>query len=151
MRMFRGWFLQSKWRPFFRSVLSKSRVLLCGFCGKNNSMQRIIVQKCFLHKVGSICGVNSVDNFSQGRSIVTHDARPGRPVEIETEASVQRVEELIRADGRITTDSVATALASSDGLAYRIMHDCLKFRKLCPENWRTEKKFTECVCPCNIP
>jgi hypothetical protein len=36
--------------------------------------------------------------------------RPGRPVKIATEATVQWVEELIRADRRITTDSVATAL-----------------------------------------
>jgi hypothetical protein len=36
---------------------------------------------------------------------------------------MQRVEELSRADGRITIDSVATALGCSHGLAYSIMHD----------------------------
>jgi hypothetical protein len=46
-----------------------------------------------------------------------------------TEATVQRVGELIRADRRITIDSVATALGCSHGLAYSIMHDHLKFRK----------------------
>jgi transposase len=59
---------------------------------------------------------NWVEKFSQGRSKVADDARPGRPVEIATEATVQRVEELIRAD-RITTYSVATALGCSRGLA----------------------------------
>jgi hypothetical protein len=44
---------------------------------------------------------------------------------------VQLVVELIRADRRITTDSVATALGCSHGLSYRIMHCCLKFRKVC--------------------
>jgi hypothetical protein len=29
VRMFRGWFLQSKWRPCLRAVPPKSRVLLC--------------------------------------------------------------------------------------------------------------------------
>jgi hypothetical protein len=41
------------------------------------------------------------------------------------------MEELIRADRRITIDSVATALGCSHGLAYSIMHDRLKFRKVC--------------------
>jgi hypothetical protein len=44
---------------------------------------------------------------------------------------VQQAEELIRADRRITIDSVATALRCSDGLAYSIIHDLLKFRKVC--------------------
>jgi fructose/tagatose bisphosphate aldolase len=66
---------------------------------------------------------------------VTDDARPGRPVET---ATVQWVEELIEADKRITIDSVAIALGSAHGFAYSIMHDCLKFWKVChsgcPEN-----------------
>jgi hypothetical protein len=44
---------------------------------------------------------------------------------------VQQVEELIRADRKIMTDSVASALGCSHGLAYSIMHACLKLRKLC--------------------
>jgi hypothetical protein len=40
---------------------------------------------------------------------------------------------LIRADRKITTDSVATALGCSHGLAYSIMHDRLKFRKVCAQ------------------
>jgi hypothetical protein len=71
---------------------------------------------------------NCVEKFSQGRSKVSDDARPSRPVEIATEAAVQRVEEVIRADRRITIDSVSTALGCSHRLAYSIMHDCLKFR-----------------------
>jgi hypothetical protein len=45
---------------------------------------------------------NCVQKFSQGRSKVAADARPGRPLETATEATPQRVEELIRADRRIT-------------------------------------------------
>jgi hypothetical protein len=72
---------------------------------------------------------NWVEKFCQGRSKVADVARPG--VEIVTEASVQRVEELIRADRRITIDSVATALGCSHGLAYSVMHGRLQCRKLC--------------------
>jgi hypothetical protein len=54
-----------------------------------------------------------VKKFSQGRSKVADDVRPGRLVDIATEATVQRVEEWIRADRRITIDSVVTALGCS--------------------------------------
>jgi hypothetical protein len=67
---------------------------------------------------------NCVQKFSQGRSKVADNGRLGRPVEFATEATVlQRVEELIGADRRITTDSVATALGCSHGLTYSTMHD----------------------------
>jgi hypothetical protein len=72
-----------------------------------------------------------VEKFSQGRSKVADDARQGRLVEIATKATVQRMEELIRADRRITIDNVAPALGCSHGLAYSIMHDHSKFRKVC--------------------
>jgi hypothetical protein len=44
---------------------------------------------------------------------------------------VQLVEELIRSDRKITTDSVATALGCPHGLPYSIMHDRLKSQKVC--------------------
>jgi transposase len=56
-----------------------------------------------------------VEKFSQGRSKFSDDARLGRPVEIATEATVQRVEEFIRTDRRITTGSVGTTLDCFNG------------------------------------
>jgi hypothetical protein len=44
---------------------------------------------------------NWVKKFFQGFAKVADDARPGRPVETATEATAQRVEELVRADRRI--------------------------------------------------
>jgi hypothetical protein len=73
---------------------------------------------------------NWVDKFSQGHLKVAGDAQPGRPVDIATEATVQWVEELVQADRRTMTDSVATALGVSHGLAYSIMCDRLKFQKV---------------------
>jgi hypothetical protein len=84
-----------------------------------------------------------VEKFSQGRSKVADDALPGRPVENATEATVQRVEELIRADRRLKTGSVATALGCSHGLAYSIMHGHLKYRKVCTWWVPTEPKDRE--------
>jgi hypothetical protein len=58
---------------------------------------------------------------------------------------VQRVEELIGGDRRITIDSAATALRRSHGLAYNIMHDRLKFHKAysrwVPRDLKNRKKM----------
>jgi histone-lysine N-methyltransferase SETMAR len=86
---------------------------------------------------------NWVEKFSQGCSKVAADARPIRPVKTATEVTVQRVEELIRADKRITTDSVATALGCSHSLACSIMHDRLKFREVCARRMPRELKDRE--------
>jgi hypothetical protein len=61
------------------------------------------------------------------------DALPDRPVEIATEATVQRVEELIRADRKITIGSVATVLRCSHGLAYSITHVSKSMRTVCAQ------------------
>jgi hypothetical protein len=74
---------------------------------------------------------NWVEQFSQEHLKVVDDARPGSPVEIVKEATVQQVEELVQADRRITIDSVATALGCTHDLAYGIMHDHLMFWKVC--------------------
>jgi hypothetical protein len=48
---------------------------------------------------------NWIEKFSQERSKVADDARPGRPVETATEATaLQQVEELILANRRMTID-----------------------------------------------
>jgi hypothetical protein len=74
---------------------------------------------------------NWVEKFFRGHLKVADYARPSCPVEIATEGTVKQVEELIRANRRIMIDSVATALVCSHGLAYSVMHDHLKFRKVC--------------------
>ncbi|PNF23032.1 hypothetical protein B7P43_G09841 [Cryptotermes secundus] len=79
-------------------------------------MQRIFVKKCFFCDEKSLslkAFHNWIEKFTQGQ--VADDARPGLPVDIAAEAAVQKVEELIRADRRISIDSVATALGYSHG------------------------------------
>jgi hypothetical protein len=95
----------------------------------------------FLHNVAHNC----VDKVSQGRSKVADDAWPGRPVEIATEATVQCVEELIQTGRRITIDSLTTALGCSHDLAYSIMHDLMKFQKVCTQQVPKELKDWEKV------
>jgi hypothetical protein len=81
--------------------------------------------KCLLRKAVH----NWVKKFSRGRSKFVDNAGPGRPV-VSTEATVQWVEEFIRAVRRIMIDSVTTPLACFHELAYSIMDDRLKFRKV---------------------
>jgi transposase len=117
------------WGLYYRKAAS-----YCALCGQKDSLQRIFIKKMFPvynRKCLSRKAVqNWVDKFSQGCAKVADDARRGLPVEIATDATVQRVEELVRADGRITIESVARALGCSHGLAYSIMHDLLKFWKV---------------------
>jgi hypothetical protein len=60
---------------------------------------------------------NWVEKFPQGRSKVAGYVRPCHIVETATETTVQHAEELIRADTRITVESVATAIGCSHCLA----------------------------------
>jgi transposase len=61
-------------------------------------MQMIFIKKCFLFLRWCLSRKavhNWVNKFSQGRSKVADDARAGRPVEVATEATAQRVEEYV--------------------------------------------------------
>jgi transposase len=98
-------------------------------CKEYSEMLPVYGGKCLSHKVVH----NWVEKFSQGCSKIADEARPGHPVETATETTVQMVEQLIRADRRITIDNVATALGCSQGLAYSRMHDCSMFRKVCAQ------------------
>jgi hypothetical protein len=70
---------------------------------------------------------NWVEKFSQVSLKVADDVRPNCPVETATEAAVRRMAELLRADGRITIGSAATApWFSIQNNAWS-----LKFRKVC--------------------
>jgi hypothetical protein len=132
------------------AVLPKSNVLLCVSCKQKDSIQRIFIKKCFPFYGGKCLSRKAVHNwavkFCQGHLKVADDARPGRRVEVVTEATVQRVEEMIRAGRKITIDSVSAALGCSHGLEYSIMHECLKFRKVCAR-WMSRKlKDREKIC-----
>jgi hypothetical protein len=110
--------------------------VFCLFCVQKNSLQRIFIKKIFPLYSGKCLSRKAVHNgikkFSQGRSKVTDDARAGGFFETATEATVRRVEELIRADRRITIDSVATALGCSHSLTYsNISYGMQMQEKLC--------------------
>ena len=51
--------------------------------------------------------------------------------QIATLEMLQRVEDIIRADRRVTVDAVAIAIGCSRGQAYNMMHEGLGFHKVC--------------------
>jgi hypothetical protein len=87
-------------------VIPKSTVLLCIFMG-NRTAYKGYHKEMFPDYCGKCLSRKAVHNwakkFSQGRSKVADDSRPGQPVEIVTEATMQLVEELSRADRMIKT------------------------------------------------
>jgi len=48
---------------------------------------------------------NWVQKFSEGRTSIEDEHRAGRPVEIATPETLQRVEDIIRAERRVTIDA----------------------------------------------
>ncbi|BFZ08992.1 hypothetical protein BsWGS_12031 [Bradybaena similaris] len=83
----------------------------------HKEMFPIYADKCLSRKV-----VHSwVEKFSQGRSKIVDEIQSGHPVETAAEASMQRVEEMIRADRRVMINYVASEIGCSHGLVYSIM------------------------------
>jgi hypothetical protein len=75
-------FRKSKWRPWLRSILLKSRVLLCVFLGggAKELCARDIHKEMFAGYVGKCLSRKAVHKFPKGRSKVADDARPGEEV-----------------------------------------------------------------------
>ena len=68
------------------------------------------------HCLSSQAVHNWVRKFSEGQTSIENEHRASRPVQITMLAMLQRVEDIIRADGRVTIDAVATAIGCSHPL-----------------------------------
>jgi len=69
--------------------------------------------------------------FENGHTSVTDAERSRRPATATTTRNEERTLELIREHRRITVEEVAGRLNVSVGSAYSLIHDSLKFSKLC--------------------
>ena len=81
-----------------------------------------------------------IEMFENGRTSVTDAERSGRPATATT-MNEERTLELIRENRRITVEELAGRLNVSVGSAYSLIHDSLKFRKVCAR-W-VPKELTE--------
>ena len=73
----------------------------------------------------------STEKFKNDVSSVDDSPRPGRAITAVTEDNVTAVENVIRENRRVTVKEVASLLDISVGSAHDIIHDELKFRKVC--------------------
>jgi hypothetical protein len=89
MRKFRGCF-----QTMLKEHTTEEQRYVVGFLWTKNYIQRIFIQKRYLFTVASVCRVK---RFTTGSKNSLKDVRktdyvrPGRPVEIATETTVQRV------------------------------------------------------------
>ena len=69
--------------------------------------------------------------FENGRMSVTDAERSGHPATAKSMRNEERTLELIRKNRRITAEEVAGRLNVNVGSAYSLIHDSLKFSKVC--------------------
>lgn len=72
-----------------------------------------------------------VNAILQGKTDVGDECRSGRPVSASTADIVEKIEELLQEDRRITTRQIAYALDISKDTAHHILTDTLGKRKIC--------------------
>jgi len=82
-----------------------------------------------------------IEIFENGCTSVTDAEHSGRPATATTTKNEERTLELIRENRRITLEEVAGRLNVSVGSAYSLIHDSLKFSKVCAR-W-VPKELTE--------
>jgi len=72
-----------------------------------------------------------VERFKSGRTRVTDEGHSGQPSTSRTQDHIDRADAMIREDRRITVSKVTAHLDNSIGSAYAILHDDLRYRKVC--------------------
>ncbi|CAF3844937.1 unnamed protein product [Rotaria sp. Silwood1] len=68
--------------------------------------------------------------FREEREDVSSDPRSGRPISVLTDGNVERVRQVIKDDPHSTYDDITVETGLSRGTIERIIHDCLKMRKV---------------------
>ena len=69
--------------------------------------------------------------FKEGREDVEDDSRSGRPSTSRTADNVERVEQMVRGDCRLTVQMIADELEINRNSAWKIITEDLGMRKIC--------------------
>jgi len=92
--------------------------------------------------------------FREGRESVEDDPRPGRPVTAATKSNIQRVEQLVEEDRRISLRAIQALTSLNLRTIHDILHDHLEMRKkksrwvphfLTPENRQKRLNFAKAM------
>jgi hypothetical protein len=87
-------------------------VALCSFCGSKD-IHKEMLPMYGEHRLSHQAVHNWVQKFSEGRTRIKDKHQVGQPVEFAAPATLQHVEDITRADRRVTIDAVATAIGCS--------------------------------------
>jgi hypothetical protein len=72
-----------------------------------------------------------VERFQNGRQNVSDEHQSRRPVGVETETVKQQIEQRIHDYRQVIIDEIAVESNISHSSAYNIVHDDLRYRKVC--------------------
>jgi hypothetical protein len=72
-----------------------------------------------------------VERFQNGRQNVSDECQKGRPVSVATETVKQQIKQRIRDYRRFTIDEIAVEFNMNHGSTYSIVHNDLRYRKVC--------------------
>jgi len=82
--------------------------------------------------------------FSEGREEVEDDERPGRSVTSRTEGNVQKINEIVRKDRRLSIRMIVDMVNINKETVRQILHDELNMTKVCaklvPKNLTQDQK-----------
>ncbi|VVC45839.1 Transposase, type 1 [Cinara cedri] len=83
--------------------------------------------------------------FSEGRESTEDDQRPGRPVTVSTPETVTKINQIVRADRRMSIRMIAEAVNADNETVRKILHEELHLTKVCaklvPKNLTPDQKF----------
>ncbi|CAF1008310.1 unnamed protein product [Didymodactylos carnosus] len=80
--------------------------------------------------------------FREGRKDVNDDFRSGRSISVLTDENIEQVRQVIEDDPHSTYDDIIAETSLSHGTIERIIHDCLKMRKV-TSRWVAHKHSDE--------
>ncbi|CAF0925819.1 unnamed protein product [Rotaria sordida] len=69
-------------------------------------------------------------HFREGREDVSNDYRSDRPVPVLTDENIECIRQIIEDDPHSTYNDIIAETSLSHGTVERIIHDCLKMRKV---------------------
>ncbi|GFW47962.1 protein GVQW3 [Trichonephila clavipes] len=68
--------------------------------------------------------------FSEGRESTEDDQRPGRPITVSTPETVTKINQIVRADRRMSIRMIAEAINTDKETARKILHEKLHMPKV---------------------
>ncbi|VVC44420.1 Hypothetical protein CINCED_3A020187 [Cinara cedri] len=83
--------------------------------------------------------------FSEGRESTEDDQHPGRPVTVSTPETVTKINQIVRADRRMSIRMITEAVNADKETVRKILHEELHMTKVCaklvPKNLTPDQKF----------